>query len=194
MPGESVVLQTELVWAEYRERLVRFLSTRVGDRELAEDIAHDVLLRAYRARGSLRDEGWLGAWLFRIARNAVADHFRGHRRMEALPEVAAPDGGRDASSLLADCLRPLVGRLPLRYRAAVQLSELVGVPQREVAARLGISLSGAKSRVQRGRRLLRESLLRCCAVEFDAQGGVSDFEPRGACGGSASETPCGCAG
>jgi RNA polymerase sigma-70 factor (ECF subfamily) len=69
-------------------------------------------------------------------------------------------------------------RAGLGYRQAVQLSEIEGLPQQEVADRLGLSLSGAKSRIQRGRLMLKDELERCCRFEFDRRGNVMDYEPR----------------
>lgn len=82
--------------------------------------------------------------------------------------------------------------LPAKYRTAVELAELQEVTQREVSERLGISLSGAKSRVQRGREHLKDLLVRCCRWELDRRGGVVDYQPRvkcSACGFASSATP-----
>jgi RNA polymerase sigma-70 factor (ECF subfamily) len=89
---------------------------------------------------------------------------------------------------LAGCVRPLVELLPATYREALTLVEFDGVPQVEVASRLGISVSGMKSRVQRGRVMLRDNLLACCDVSRSATGGVIDFAPRSdaACGADGS--------
>jgi RNA polymerase sigma-70 factor (ECF subfamily) len=96
----------------------------------------------------------------------------------------------DASALkdLAGCIRPLVHELPAPYREALTLVEFDGVPQVEVASRLGISVSGMKSRVQRGRSMVRDGLLACCNISRSATGGVLDFAPRTAtsCGHDAS--------
>ena len=105
--------------------------------------------------------------------------------------------GEPAVRELAGCVRPLLELLPPSYREALTLVEFEGVPQVEVASRLGISVSGMKSRVQRGRAMLRDGLLACCDISRSATGGVLDFAPRdgGSCGGAASEpapsTPCG---
>jgi RNA polymerase sigma-70 factor (ECF subfamily) len=65
----------------------------------------------------------------------------------------------------------------------MRLTAFEGVPQVDAARRLGISTSGMKSRVQRGRRLLREALLACCEVSLDRRGGIAAFRsPRGVCG------------
>jgi len=75
------------------------------------------------------------------------------------------------------CLQPLIAELPEIYRFALVLSEIEGLPQRKVADHLGVSLSGTKSRVQRGKEKLRERLLECCNIET-GQSGIIGYEPR----------------
>jgi RNA polymerase sigma-70 factor (ECF subfamily) len=72
---------------------------------------------------------------------------------------------------------PLLGALPTPYRQALALAEVEGLSQREIAGLEGLSLSGAKSRVQRARRMLRAALLSCCRVELDRHGSVLDYVP-----------------
>jgi RNA polymerase sigma-70 factor (ECF subfamily) len=79
---------------------------------------------------------------------------------------------------LKTAFRRMIHSLPEPYREAVVLTDLEGLTQKELAGRLSISLSGAKSRVQRGRQKLKEMLLDCCRFEFDRRGGVVDCEPR----------------
>lgn len=193
----TVAPQEELLWRDYRDRLVRFVRRRVEDAATAEDIAHDVLVRAYQKGDTLRSGQKFEAWLYQITRNAVIDHYRARRPSEELPsELAAPDpeGGRAAREELAGCMRPLVAALPPRYRDAVTLSELHGLTQNETAQRLGLSLSGAKSRVQRARRMLEEKLLACCRVELDHRGAIVDYESRSGCGPGLGASGDGCGG
>ena len=71
----------------------------------------------------------------------------------------------------------MVDRLPEPYRAAVALADVEGLGRQEIADRLGLSLSGAKSRVQRGRQQLRAMFLDCCNVERDGRGNVMEYHP-----------------
>jgi RNA polymerase sigma-70 factor (ECF subfamily) len=68
-------------------------------------------------------------------------------------------------------------RLTEIYRITLTLSEIEGLPQQQVAERLGLSLSGAKSRIQRGREKLRQRLLDCCDIET-GRVGIIGYEPR----------------
>lgn len=169
--------------AAYRDALVRFVAGRVRDPAAAEDIVHDVLVRALERASQLRDETKLASWLYGMTRNAIADHYRGHRPAEELPlEMAAETPAPAVLTELARCLTPLIAQLPESYRTAVELSEIEGLTQQETAARLGISLSGAKSRVQRARAKLQEKLLACCSVERDHRGNLTGYECHGNCG------------
>ena len=153
----------------------------MSDADAVDDILQDVYLKALTNLDTVR--GSLSAWLYRIAANAVIDHYRSRKPQAELPaDLAAPAEDASAETELSRCLEPLIGDLPETYQEALILSELEGLPQKEVATRLGISLSGAKSRVQRGREKLRRRLLDCCHVEIGG-GGIVDYEPRGAgCG------------
>lgn len=173
-------------WRAYRAELYRFVHTRVEDEAAAEDLVHEVLLRAYAHRHTLRNASQLRPWLYRITRNALVDYYRKRRPTSALPDELADEGGADSHGAhreLARCIRPLVDRLPPPYQEALVLSEFEGVTQREVAYRLGLSVSGAKSRVQRARKMLASMLLDCCRVELDSRGGVMDYAPKSGCDG-----------
>jgi RNA polymerase sigma-70 factor, ECF subfamily len=174
----------EALWRDYRAQLFGFVLRRVSDAAAAEDIVHDVLVRAWSKRDTLRNAGRFEPWLFQITRNALIDHYRSRRPSEPLPDdLADPHGlpDRPAMQELAKCMQPLVDTLPHHYRDALSLSELQGLTQQETAARLGLSLSGAKSRVQRARRLLEAKLLECCRIEVDSRGTIVDYEQANGC-------------
>ena len=182
----------ETLWRDYRAQLYRFVVKRVTDAATAEDIVHDVLVRAYERRDTLRSSDRFEQWLYQITRNAIVDHYRARRPTEELPEdLAALDqaGDNSARRELAACIAPLLNSLPDHYRHAVALAELEGRTQQETARVLGLTLPGAKSRVQRGRRMLEEKLLQCCRVEFDTRGGIVDYQSRD--GGTGSAEGCG---
>jgi RNA polymerase sigma-70 factor (ECF subfamily) len=172
------------IWRESRAELYGFVLKRVRDEALAEDIVHDVLITAYAKWDTLKDLSKLRPWLYQIARNAVVDYYRSAKPSESVPEDLVSEEAEADNRVrqeLARCLVPLVNRLSTPYRRALTLAELEGLTQREVASRLGLSLSGAKSRVQRARKMLAGALLECCRVELDRRGGVMDYECRNGC-------------
>lgn len=163
-----------------------FIRRRVRHPQDAEDITQDALLRLYRAAQDLHDELALDAWMYRIARTAIIDHYRraSARPQPADSERAAADVAadepedRNAEQALAACVSVLLDRLPDHYRRALELTDLGGLTQERAAAELRLSTSGMKSRVQRGRRLLREQVSQCCQVALDTRGALADIEPR----------------
>lgn len=83
---------------------------------------------------------------------------------------------QDLSKELSSCIRPMVEQLPDKYKEAIELTELNGISQKQLSEQLGLSLSGAKSRVQRGREKLKELLTACCRIEVDRYGNVVDYQ------------------
>lgn len=165
-------------WQEHKARLRSYIVKRVGEHDAVDDILQEIFLKAHTSLHTLKSPGSLTAWLYRLAANAITDHYRSRPLWLTLPdELAAPEAERDYAAELAVCLQPLIHALPEIYQAALVLSELEGLPQKEVANRLGLSLSGAKSRVQRGRKMLRRRLLDCCDVET-GRGGILGYELR----------------
>ena len=189
-------LSTESVWRELQADLARFIGRRVSDAHLAEDLLQEVFVRIHTHLGSLGDAERLPAWVYRIARNVIHDHYR--RPASATSPLAEdvpcePEVGEDPRFGLT-WLRSMVDRLPETYREAVRLSELEGLSHAEVAERLGVSLPAAKSRVQRGRAALKAMLHECCDFEIDRRGNVVDFQRRGRClpGDPGAESRCDC--
>jgi RNA polymerase sigma-70 factor (ECF subfamily) len=178
-------------WEETRRGLLAFIQRRVATPQDAEDLTQDVLVRMQANLARLRESERIGAWAYGIARNAITDYYRDRaKHVDGLgaaledmrsdsdddPRSAANSG--DAEAELAACMTPFVDQLPDAYRDALRLVELEGVTQVEAARRADISVSGMKSRVQRGRVMVRELLTECCAVQLGPGGGVADYERR----------------
>jgi RNA polymerase sigma-70 factor (ECF subfamily) len=178
------------LWMEAETRLRPFLARRVPVADV-DDVLQDVFLRMQRGLSSLRDEERLDAWLYQIARNAVVDSGRSRARHplavgstqdveQAIPAAQQEDDD-EALRALSACVAVFVARLPTPYREAVTLVELEGLTAREAAELAGVSLSGMKSRVQRGRRRLRSLFEECCEIALDARGKITSAVPRAAC-------------
>lgn len=172
----------ERVWQEYHSRLRAFIRHRISDDAATDDILQDVFLKMHDGLASLKDATKLQNWLYQITRNAVADYYRMQKPTVDIPEwLTHPqsDSKEKVTQELSNCLLPMIQRLPETHREAVILSEIKGLRQKEVAQMQGTSLSGAKSRVQRGRALLKEMLAACCRLEFDYKGRLCDYERKG---------------
>ncbi|WP_428625266.1 RNA polymerase sigma factor SigZ [Sedimenticola sp.] len=168
----------EDVWNKYHANLLAFIRKRVNDEVAAEDILQDIFVRVYSRIDTLENRSRFESWLYQITRNAIIDFYRSHKSLDELPEwleqpqIDSEETNRQELSL---CLAPMIQQLPEKYRHAVQLSEIEGRTQKEVAEVENISLSGAKSRVQRGRLLLKEMLHDCCKVEINAKNQIVDY-------------------
>ena len=175
---------TQHVWDQFGDDLRAFIRRRVSDENVADDLLQEVFVRVHSKLDSVSDDERLAAWLYRIARNVITDHYRrANVVMRAIDEVVradTPDDG-NLNELVVEWVKNRIAQLPDTYREAVSLSELQDVPQTEIAKRIGLSESGTKSRVQRGRRMLKEQLLRCCHFEFDRSGNVIDYERISTC-------------
>jgi RNA polymerase sigma factor (sigma-70 family) len=148
----------------------RFLYTvayrLTGNDADAQDLVQEVLLRVRRGLATYRP-GSLEAWLSRITTNAFLDETRRRKRRPSEPLPDDPDrvlaGGEDAatafaSATLSDDVQGALRALPDEYRAAVVLCDVVGLPYGEIADQLGVPVGTVRSRIHRGRALLRSSL------------------------------------
>lgn len=174
----------EQMWSEYRTRLHRFILKRINDPVAAEDLVQEILAKAYGQLDRLRDHEKLLPWMYQATRNAIVDYYRKKKPAKELAESLAvqnPEKVDAAEKELAGCVMPFIQQLPDAYRQAILLAEMEGLTQKQVAARQGLSLSGAKSRVQRGRQMLKAMFLECCQIERDRRGGVMDFTPKTNC-------------
>lgn len=169
----------EEIWQKLASELRGFIRARVSDHTVAEDILQDVFVKIHQKLPTLRSGERLEAWVWRITRNAIADHFRRARPSEPLPEdmSIASENNADVPDL-NPCVRRFVAQLPKAYRDALILTEWQGLTQEGMAKKLGLSVSGAKSRVQRARSQLKELLLDCCRFEIDRRGNVLEMRPR----------------
>lgn len=176
-------MTTELVWEAFHTPLQQFIRRRVSDEATAEDVLQDVFLKIHQHMETLRDVKKLESWIYQITRNAIIDSYRSSRpttpleaeEVLALPEELPDD---DVVSELLPCVRAMVKSLPEADRQALVLTEYQGLTQKELSERLGLSFSGAKSRVQRAREKLKEQLLECCHFELDRRGHIIDYQPR----------------
>ena len=166
------------LWEQCSQRLASFIRSRVGNEDDADDILQEVFIRIHRHLCCQPAWERPDAWFYQIARNLIIDHYRSRKEWMEVPESlpAEPDlPEEDPEAALALSLTELVNELPEPYRQALLLTEYQGLNQKELAESQGISLSGAKSRVQRAREKLRDMLLNCCHFEFDRRGRVLDY-------------------
>ena len=170
------------VYDRFDADLGAFVRSRVGDQDAAEDVLQEIYLKIHSRIGTVRDDEKIAPWVFRVARNTITDFYRSDRPTEELGEVSeAPPNleGEDLQLELSRAVRDMMEGLPPEHREALHLTEYEGLTQKELAHKLGISLSGAKSRVQRARSRLKAMLLDCCHFELDRRGRVTNYHDHG---------------
>ena len=194
----AMLAAPDLPWQELHGDLRAFVARRVRNEADVDDLVQRVLLQIVKGLDSLRDTGRLHAWVYRTARNVIIDHYRatGSRReqtsgdavdLDSVEEPPLLDDEDAALRELATCLAPMLGQLAPAYQEAVRIVDLEGVTQQEAARRAGVSLSGMKSRVLRGRQQLRAVLEACCRIDLDHRGSIAGYAAR-------YPDACGCGG
>lgn len=171
-------------WDEIIRKLRAYVRKRINNPSDCDDLVQDIVLHALRGLASLKNPNQLGPWLYRIAHNLLADYGRAQGKFELLelPEDWDAPEEENADNLLqsvAAYLRLLTNNLPPAYREALILTEFEGFSQSQAAVQAGVSLSGMKSRVQRGRLLLKASLETFCQLEVTPGGKIVSCEPKG---------------
>lgn len=189
------------LWDEFVVPVRAFVRRRAPAGVDPEDVVQEVFLRVLRHLAAVPAVERLDAWIFRITRTALIDAQRAHRRRvdratEVDPDRLAGDPHDDMAAVreLAPCLAPFIAKLAEPYRGALELTTIQGLTQQEAAQRAGVSLSGMKSRVQRARGQLRAMMLRCCHLELDTRGVVTDYAVRDptVCGADPAGGPTKC--
>lgn len=172
-------------WRDIEARLRPYVARRVASASEVDDIVQEVLVRIHKGLSTLRDDESFGGWVYRIAAHAIADAAKAHAREPTargteIADVAGggPDEAADLQLELGECVALFVARLPSPYREAITLTELQGLTQKDAAEMLGTSLSGMKSRVQRGREKIRAMFEQCCEISVDCRGRVVDCAAR----------------
>ena len=156
-----------------------FIQKRVRNTEDVFDLRQEILLRIHNNIDSLLKAEKIKSWIYQIARNAIIDFYRKQKPTAALPEnLALPNDANDDKDVekeVASWLPDFIDAIPEHYREPIRLTEMGGLTQQEMSHKLGLNLATAKSRVQRGRRLIQKMLLDCCHLEFDRRGAVVDY-------------------
>jgi RNA polymerase sigma-70 factor, ECF subfamily len=184
--GKTMTTITEQVWEAFHTPLSQFIRRRVSDESTAEDLLQDVFLKIHQHVETLKDVKRLESWIYQITRNTIIDYYRSAKPMMTLDAAGAVDlpedlPADDVVSELLPCVRAMVNNLAEQDRQALILTEYQGLTQKELGERLGLSFSGAKSRVQRARGKLKQQLLECCHFELDRRGGIVNYQPRCQC-------------
>ena len=166
-------------WRTHEAELLNFMRHRLNNPSEAEDLLHDLFLKAWAQGDNFCSVVNARAWLFEVARNTLIDRSRRTRNEVTLPEdIPSIEPEFFAVDGLASCLPRVLSELSEEDREAIQRCDLEGMPQAVFAELKGLSLPGAKSRIQRARQRLRALMSQACQVRLDEAGHVCCFVPR----------------
>ena len=172
------------LWLEHKEALYYFILKRVPDESTAKDISQDVLLKVYNfccCKSGVRN---VRSWLFQIAHNTIADHYRKNKRNISTDTFRDEIEETEASAFqdAAEFILPMVNLLPDSYAVPLRMSDVDGMKLNDVATQLDLGLSAVKQRLSRGRKMLKDLFTECCLMEQDDQGRLVTFDIRPDCG------------
>ncbi|MFS3129038.1 RNA polymerase sigma factor SigE [Nocardioides sp. Bht2] len=153
--------------AEHSDRVYRLAYRLTGNPADAEDLTQDVFVRVFRSLDSY-SPGTFAGWLHRITTNLFLDGARRRQRIrfdalsdERAARLRSPQSAPDVAyteQRFEDDIELALGQLPPDFRAAVVLCDIEGLSYEEIAEILGAKLGTVRSRIHRGRSMLREAL------------------------------------
>ena len=174
----------EELWLKLGDKLKAFILSRVHNETTADDILQEVFLKVHSKIDTLNDDTKIQSWIYQITRNAIIDHFRSIKKdiqkLPSLIENEEESNDEFMEETLQDMAR-MMDDLPQKYCEALCLTELGAMSQKAYAENAGISYSGAKARVQRAKKMLKDMLMKCCHYQFDKYGTVIGIYPADCC-------------
>jgi RNA polymerase sigma-70 factor, ECF subfamily len=184
--GQSIQKGAKIqgLWLLLNTKLKAFIINKIHDEDDADDILQEVFIRIHTSIDTLKDDSKLQAWIYQITRNLMADYFRNINKDNQLQTNSKVEEEDFSTEYMSEALRDMVimmDDLPPEYCEALCITELGGMSQKMYAEKIGISYSGAKSRVQRAKIMLKDILMKCCHYQFDKYGTVLDIHPKRCC-------------
>lgn len=162
-----------IIVSDFYNHLKNYLIGKIKNKESAEDIIQEVMLKVMTAHKKNLQVENLKAWLFQITRNTLVDYYRknANRIEENNNDINEMHFYIQESSFSpSDYVVPMIKLLPQKYSNPLYLSDIEHLPQAEIAEKIGISLSATKMRIQRARKMLYNLFAECCEIEYSKEG------------------------
>ena len=159
------------IYIDFEKSLYAYIFSKVKNKHTSEDILQDIFIKINDNISNLKEKDKLKSWIFSIARNSIMDYFRSNKNHIDIDDVEIPlENAESKSECYHTCLTPFINQLDDKYKDALLNTELGNLSQKDYAKKIGISYSGAKSRVQRAKLQIRQSFISCCMIKKDAAG------------------------
>jgi RNA polymerase sigma-70 factor (ECF subfamily) len=179
----QTVISVEEAWLAYRQKLLNFITSKIENKEDAEELLNEVFIKLTEAINKNTPPDNISAWLYRVTKNSIIDYYRTKKHFEPLAENVSENNSTnneemDTIKQLSQCILPMINALPETYQQPLMLSEIEGYKYQEVATTLGISVSAVKSRILRGREKLHKSMVSCCTIHKNDSNETVDYDKK----------------
>ncbi|MCP9199590.1 sigma-70 family RNA polymerase sigma factor [Gramella sp. GC03-9] len=168
-------------WLKYQDALRNYIFRFVKNADTANHLSHEVLMKVYASCCSGRDIKNIRSWLFQICYTTCMDHFKQENKTTEIKSDFKAIEEDLTYEETAELMSSLINLLPLKYSKPLELSDIQGLKQEEVANLLGLSLTATKTRIQRARQKLKEQILECGNVEINDKGNLTGFQLKSGC-------------
>jgi RNA polymerase sigma-70 factor (ECF subfamily) len=173
------------IWSRFDSNLRAFILSRVKNEADTSDILQEAYIRLHENIADIKEAAAIKSWIYKVSLNLIADHYRKQENKDSAEasskDLYIPEPKNRYMDIAISDMIQMMDELPPEYCEALCLTEIEGLSQKEYAEKKGLSYSGAKSRVQRARMMLRDMLLKCCHYQFDKYGTVYDIHPKCCC-------------
>ena len=181
------------IYQEFAKPIERYLLRFLEPRE-AEEVTQEVFLKVNSSLADFRHEAKLSTWIYKIATNMAIDRlkkasYRFETKQISLQESerSVPMEAQHANSVesntihkeMNQCIRGVIDKLPENYRMVIVLSELGGFSNQEISEVLGLSVGVVKTHLHRGKKRLKEELIKACDFSWDERNEFSCDPKRG---------------
>ncbi len=163
-------MTTQNIWITYNRDVKQFISSKVKNEDIANDLLQETFIKIHTKLDTLRDHSKLKSWVFTIARNMVLDFFKNTANTREMFETDLIFEDECNTHDEKDCLKGIIKSLPKKYRDPLFLADIKGLKQAEVAKTLNLQLPTAKSRIQRARKLIAQGYMECCDFKMNQNG------------------------
>lgn len=176
-------MDIEQILSEFKQELFHFVRKHIKDEDAAKDIHQEILIKIFTKHEMLKKEDSLKSWIYQIARNSITDYFRKTKfnETEISENFFSDESEPTEENELIPFIKPFIQQLSSNYKQALEFTELENNSQKELAKKMNISYSGAKSTVQRARLQLKKVFEQCCKIEADKYGSIRSVTPNSTC-------------
>jgi len=177
--NKSMTIEIINIWNDFYNELRAYVAKTIRNQADADDVMQEVFVKITLNIEKINQAKNLRQYLYGIVRNAINDYFNNQQYKNSdieIPDLLWEEGADSLNTIIADKLKPFINQLPEKYKETLLMTEFQNVSQKELADRLNISYSGAKSRAQRGKEKLKKELLDCCTFQSDVYGNIIDVK------------------